>query len=141
MQYKTATMKVQYSALAVLARSLQLKFERDMSDGEQIGVVVDNEKVAQHLRTASFDSVELYQNLDMEQQQDLVNKVATALSGLIDRVTKIKIEISTEATERSPETPLEVMQCDDTAFRDLIECHKSRLATSYGITAPNDIWQ
>jgi hypothetical protein len=39
------TMKVQYDALTALARSLQLKFERDLGDGGQIGVVVDNERL------------------------------------------------------------------------------------------------
>ncbi|KAE9053752.1 hypothetical protein PF010_g32791 [Phytophthora fragariae] len=90
MQYNTATMEVQYGALAVLARSLQLKFERDLDDGEQIGVVVDDEKVAQRLRTASYYSVELYQSLDMEQQDELMNKVAIALSGMIDSLSMIE---------------------------------------------------
>jgi hypothetical protein len=94
-----------------------------------------------HVTPLQFYSVELYQGLNTEQQEELVNQVAAALPGLIKSVTKIKIEIGIEATERCPETPLKVMHYDNSAFRDLIERQKSRLTSCYGVTVANDIWQ
>ncbi|KAJ8558872.1 hypothetical protein ON010_g8576 [Phytophthora cinnamomi] len=55
--------------------------------------------------------------------------------------SRIRIEIDQETNDRVPETPTDVMNCNDPQFRNLIETHKARLTAAYGPTASHDIWK
>lgn len=139
MHYQIVTMQGRYRAMGVLVRVFQLKYESDSDQGEQS--TVSSAIVEQHLRSVSFYSIRLYEGLEEQARVILVQEVTDAITAFIQRVARILIEIGQEASQRSPETPQDVMACDAFTFRNLIDRHKPRLTEAFGTAACNDIWR
>lgn len=99
------------------------------------------EKVTQRLKCASFSSSRIFERHTKEEGEELAVGLVKAISLLISRVQRIQIEVQAEALQtNAPETPKDLIECDPTVFRKLIEEQGSRLRSRFGPTVCNDIW-
>lgn len=66
--------------------------------------------------------------------------VAAAIVVLIERTSRIKLDISRDTREEPPTYPIDMVTCSDTKFNALLESHESKLNEHFGEATTQEIW-
>jgi len=102
---------------------------------------ISTQKVAGHVQRAALYSYRVFARLPDIVQTALIHAMSAAIAGFVSDVSRIKIEVHGGPTAPAPETPLEVVQCDDGVFREHLDHQARRLKKFFNPAACATIWK
>ncbi|TMW64882.1 hypothetical protein Poli38472_009049 [Pythium oligandrum] len=137
MQYQNVTKHAQYRALTKLATTFQMQFEED-SDGTE--PIVSRTKVSDFIKMASYSSEDMYNELPLAIQDQVVLGMVHAIARFIVGVKNLSIEVNYDDAPSPTILPAELPDLKPSAIRDLIRLHEERLKAAFGDTATTVSW-
>lgn len=71
---------------------------------------------------------------------NLVRAVAVVIAFLIERISAIKLSIDKYVRVEPPTRPMDMIQCKDKTFRNVLEAHATKLQSHFGIPVTEEIF-